>query len=123
MIRVVLDTNVLFSAIFKSTGTQARLLDRLLTDSTIVLYVSPAVMGEYHEMLFRPVLRQHAPKVEYLLGLLTTLAILVVPTASVIAASDPDDNCFLECAGQPVPTILLPATSATFQKPGRKRKS
>jgi putative PIN family toxin of toxin-antitoxin system len=74
MIRVVLDTNVLFSAIFKSEGTQAKLLDCILGDATMVPCVSPVVLAEYYAVLFRPVLRQHAVKVEYLLGLLTAFA-------------------------------------------------
>ncbi len=98
MIRVVLDTNVRFSAIFKSTGRPAKLLDLILAEGTIVPCVSPTVLAEYHDVLFRPVLRQHAAKVEYLLGLLTTFAFLVVPTVAVTAATDPDDNRFLECA-------------------------
>jgi len=40
MIRVVLDTNILFSAVFKSTGTQAKLI-RLIVENKIIPCVSP----------------------------------------------------------------------------------
>ena len=122
MIRVVLDTNILFSAIFKSAGMQAKLLDRVLTDGTIALGVSPAVLVEYNEVLYRPVLRQHAAKVEYLLGLLTTFAILVVPTASVTASGDPDDNCFLECAEAFDANYLITGNKRHFPKTWKNTK-
>jgi predicted nucleic acid-binding protein len=120
MIPVALDTNILFSAIFKSAGTQARLLDRVLADSAMVLFVSPAVLAEYHyhEALFCFVPRPHAAKVKYLLSLLTTFAILVVPTASVTAATDPPTTIASSNARRrPTPTTLLPATGVTFQRP------
>src|SRR5450631_1759703 len=97
MIRVVLDTNILFSAVFKSTGTQAKLI-RLIVDNQIIPCVSPATLAEYHEVLVRPRLRHRAAEVEHILNLLTEIALLVVPTTLASGASDPDDNCFLECA-------------------------
>ena len=122
MIRVVLDTNVLFSAIFKSTGTQAMLLDLILTEGTIVPCVLASVLAEYHEVLFRPVLRQHAAKVEYLLGLLIAFGFLVVPTRSVTASTDPDDNCFLECAEAAAADYLITGNKRHFPKMWKKTR-
>jgi putative PIN family toxin of toxin-antitoxin system len=113
MIRVVLDTNVLFPAIFKSGGLQAKLLDLVVAGSTIVPCVSPLTLAEYHAVLSRPVLAQHAARAEYLLGLLATFAFFVVPVASVTAATDPDDNCFLECAE--APSLQASNASATLR--------
>ena len=70
MIRVVLDTNVLFSAVFKSTGTQANLI-RLIVDKQIIPCVPPATLAEYHEVLARPILHHRAAEVEHILNLLT----------------------------------------------------
>ena len=56
MIRVVLDTNVLFSAILKRSGLQAAVFD-LVIAGKLPPCVSDAVMAEYHEVLSRPVLQ------------------------------------------------------------------
>lgn len=87
MIRVVLDTNILFSAVFKSTGTQAKLI-RLIVNEQIIPCVSPAVLSEYHDVLTRPILRHRAAEVAVVLNLLIEIALLVVPATSVTAASD-----------------------------------
>ncbi|MGD1092293.1 MAG: putative toxin-antitoxin system toxin component, PIN family [Bryobacteraceae bacterium] len=122
MIRVVLDTNVLFSAILKSTGASAKLLDLVVAEGTIVPCVSPSVLAEYHEVLFRPILAQHAARVEYLLSLLTAFAVFVVPTASVTVATDPDDNCFLECAEAADADFLITGNKRHFPKGWRKMR-
>jgi predicted nucleic acid-binding protein len=77
-------------------------------------------LAEYHEVLFRPVLRQHAAKVECLLGLLASFALLVVPAASVTAATDPDDNCFLECAEAANAAYLITGNKRHFPASWKK---
>jgi putative PIN family toxin of toxin-antitoxin system len=121
MIRVVLDTNILFSAVFKSTGTQANLI-RLIVDKQIIPCVSPATLAEYHEVLARPILHHRAAEVEHILNLLTGIALLVVPTTSATAAIDPDDNAFSNAPKLPPRIISSPGTSGTFQRAGRERK-
>ena len=121
MIRVVLDTNILFSAVFKSSGTQARLI-RLIVDSHIVPCVSPAVLAEYKEVLVRPILHRYAAEAEYILDLLTTIALRVVPINSVTAATDPDDNCFLECAEAADADYLITGNKRHFPKTWKKTK-
>jgi uncharacterized protein len=121
MIRVVLDTNILFSAIFKSSGTEAKLI-RLIVDNQIIPCVSPAVLAEYHEVLARPILRHRAAEVEQILNLLVEIALLVVPTKSVNAASDPDDNCFLECAEAAAADYLITGNKRHFPEAWMKTK-
>lgn len=97
MIRVVFDTNVLFSAVFKQVGVPARILD-LVRPGIITPCVSDAILAEYHEVLRRPVLRPHAPRAEEVLTLMGTFAVRVSLTEKISVCSDPDDDCFLECA-------------------------
>lgn len=121
MIRVVLDTNILFSAVFKSTGAQAKLI-RLIVDNQIIPCVSPAVLSEYHDVLTRPILRHRAAEAAVILNLLTEIALVVVPTTLVIAASDPDDNCFLECAEAAAADYLITGNKRHFPAIWKKCK-
>ena len=121
MTRVVLDTNILFSAVFKSSGPQAGLI-RLIVDRQIIPCVSPETLAEYHEVLARPILHRRAAEVEYILDLLTRIALLVVPTTSVNAATDPDDNCFLECAEAANADYLITGNKRHFPETWKKTK-
>jgi putative PIN family toxin of toxin-antitoxin system len=56
MNRVVLDTNVIVSAVLVPSGTQASVLLLALT-GRIALYVSSSVLAEYEEVLRRPRLK------------------------------------------------------------------
>jgi len=53
MMRVVLDTNVIVSALLVPSGTQAAVL-LLALEGRVALYVSPAMLTEYAEVLRRP---------------------------------------------------------------------
>ena len=48
MIRVVFDTSVLYSAVFKQTGLPAAVFD-LVVAGLVIPCVSPAVLAEYRE--------------------------------------------------------------------------
>jgi uncharacterized protein len=97
MIRVVFDTNVLVSAVFKRTGVPALVLD-LVVPGILTPCISDPVMAEYIDVLARPVLRQHAVRAREVLALMTTFAERVYPALTLTLCSDPDDNRFLECA-------------------------
>jgi putative PIN family toxin of toxin-antitoxin system len=97
MIRVVLDTNVLFSAVFKRVGNPAQLLD-LVTPGVLTPCLSDAIMVEYLDVLTRPILQPHAARAREVLALMTKFAVHVSPAQKLSLCSDPDDDRFLECA-------------------------
>jgi putative PIN family toxin of toxin-antitoxin system len=97
MIRVVLDTNILFSAILKSKGLEAAVFN-LVIDGTLLPCVSQAVLEEYSRVLTRPVLQAHADRVRHVLDLTASISVFVTPTTTVAESRDKDDNRFLECA-------------------------
>ena len=97
MIRVVLDTNIVVSAMLRSGGFPEAIFN-LAVDRVIQFYISEPVMAEYEEVLRRPRLDIHPDKVANALRRIRESAVLVTPTAVVTAAHDPDDNIFLECA-------------------------
>lgn len=97
MIRVVLDTNILFSAVLKPVGVPATVFDLVIANK-LLMCVSEAVLAEYREVLLRPVLAPHRQRAEQILELISDIALKVNPTKSVRACKDSDDDCFLECA-------------------------
>jgi putative PIN family toxin of toxin-antitoxin system len=115
MIRVVFDTNVLFSAIYKQTGVTSQLLDLVVADD-IIPCVSEALLIEYQDVLFRPVLRAHAVRAGEVLDLFARIAVQVSPTDTIRLCSDPDDDCFLECAAAASAKYLVTGNLRHFPK-------
>lgn len=98
MKRIVMDTNVIVSAIGWS-GLPARLLEACLK-GRLRLFVSPAILQEVSEVLARPklaVLARH-PDLPVVLAWLHHPDRLVFPTAALRAAEDPDDDKVIACA-------------------------
>jgi putative PIN family toxin of toxin-antitoxin system len=94
MIRVVLDTNVVVSALLRSGGLPEAVFN-LAIGGEIQACVSEPILAEYEDVLRRARLAIHPDKVAVALARIRAAASLVQPLA---AALDPDDNVFLECA-------------------------
>lgn len=97
MIRVVFDTNVLFSAALKRTGIPTQIVN-LIADGVLTPCVSDAIIAEYHDVLTRPIRRPYADRVRELLAWMTQFAIHVTSLTKLFFCSDPADEPFLECA-------------------------
>ena len=97
MIRAVLDTNVVVSGLLNSKGPPALILKHALL-RRFRFYLSPALLGEYKEVLPRERLKLDRQQIDPFLLLLRSTAILVNPRKGVRIASDPDDNKVIECA-------------------------
>lgn len=97
MIRVVLDTNLLFSAVLKSSTPPAAVFNLVIANK-LLMCVSDAVLKEYREVLSRPILAPHRKRAEQILKLISDIALKVNPTETVWECADSDDDCFLECA-------------------------
>jgi len=115
MIRVVLDTNILFSAAFKRVGVPAQVLD-LVAPGILTPCVSDAVMAEYLDVLARPVLLPHAEAAREILALMNRFAVHVFPTERLALCSDPDDDRFLECAVAARAAFLITGNLRHFPK-------
>jgi uncharacterized protein len=96
-VRLVMDTNVLVSAALKSEGLQ-RTTFLLAITKPGRLYVSTPILEEYAEVLSRPELSIRKGLRLKLLQLIKNHSHLVTPSRRIEAASDPDDNIFIECA-------------------------
>ncbi len=95
--RIVLDTNVLVSALLNAHGSPGRVLDGLLLGE-LRLVCDDRILGEYREVVVRPKFRfdpGHRDRVlEYLAGACER----VVAPPMGCALPDPDDRAFLEVA-------------------------
>jgi len=80
------------------------------------------VLAEYKEVLARPILHRYAADAEYIPDLLTTVALRVVPINVVTAATDTDDNCFLECAEAADADYLITGNKRHVPKTWKKTK-
>jgi putative PIN family toxin of toxin-antitoxin system len=97
MIRVVLDTNIVVSALIQPRGPSARVF-LLAMNKYIRSCISAQTYCEYGEVLPRPRLKIPAIHVASALSAILENSVWVRPDHAVAACSDPDDNAFLECA-------------------------
>lgn len=97
MIRVVLDTNIIVSALLQSLGPSAQIFLMSLGGS-IKLCVSANIYAEYEEVISRPRLNRSQETIASTLQSIREQAFWVRPTEQIEACLDPDDNIFLECA-------------------------
>ncbi len=97
MIRAVLDTNVVVSALLNPEGPAALILT-LAISKKFRCCISESLLKEYDEVLARPGFRLGQQQIARLMRSLQKAAVLVVPRKTLQVASDPDDNKVLECA-------------------------
>jgi putative PIN family toxin of toxin-antitoxin system len=96
-VRVVLDTNVVVSAIMTAHGTCAQIID-LLADGAFELYADDRILAEYDSVLQRPQLRIVPEDAAVLLELIRSVADPVAAVPLPVQLPDPEDAPFLEVA-------------------------
>lgn len=97
MIRTVLDTNVLVSAMLSPFGNEAQVLDAVRNGS-IVPCLSRAILAEYGAVLSRPKFGFPQDEILGLIGLLQAKGLLFEPKPATGASPDPGDDDFIACA-------------------------
>jgi putative PIN family toxin of toxin-antitoxin system len=98
MIRVVIDTNVLISALLQPQGLPAQVLLMSVAERAARLCVSGEVYAEYEEVIRRPRFKRSESEIADTLRAIREIGIWVKPSHKVRACIDPDDDVFLECA-------------------------
>jgi uncharacterized protein len=120
MIKVIIDTNVLISALIKpkSNPTNPALVLNLILDGKFKLCLSEAIFQEYEEVLARPKFSRLDQKaVKKLLQLIKKESCWVIPTKKVnLIKEDPQDNIFLECAQEAKVNFIITGNSRHFPK-------
>ncbi len=96
-LRIVLDTNMVVSALLNPEGLPRTVLTVSVT-RPVRLYVSIEILDEYKTVLARPKFAiSKGSRLEFM-QLLKMRARFVVPTRKLEVTGDPADNIFLECA-------------------------
>jgi putative PIN family toxin of toxin-antitoxin system len=113
MIGVVLDTNVVVSALLNDEGTEATVVD-LAVSGEVRLFASKAILSEYEEILSRPkfALSIHPDQIQALMSSLHAVAVMAESEERLTVSQHEPDNRFLECAE---------AAQADFLVTGNKR--
>jgi putative PIN family toxin of toxin-antitoxin system len=94
MIRVVLDTNILISALLQPQGLPARTFLMALAGTTAQLCVSGDVYAEYEEVIRRPKFNRSEMIIGHGLRAIRQNGFRVKPSEKGRACFDPDDDIF-----------------------------
>lgn len=103
--RIVLDTNVLVSALLSPEGNPAKIYKMFLTRALSLVY-SADIFEEYQDVLYRPRLRIPANDAEIVLAAIRQYGEMVTPAPSKIDMTDEDDRVFYDAA-KSVATYLI----------------
>jgi putative PIN family toxin of toxin-antitoxin system len=112
MIRVVLDTNILVSALLSRGGNSDKVLGMMLSDQ-IEPYFDSRIISEYNEVLRRKKFSFPASAVDLLIADIVRYGEPVTATTLPWAGLDPDDRCFYEVA-QAAQAILITGNLKDF---------
>jgi len=115
MVRVVLDTNVVVSALIGKGGPK-RILEAVFSGKATVC-LSVVTFAEYVEVLSRPKFARYTEFSEAAvptLKHLRSLALFVEPTRHVSICADPDDDKFLELALETRAAYLITGNKKHF---------
>jgi putative PIN family toxin of toxin-antitoxin system len=97
MIRLVLDTNVLVSALISTRRNPARLLDVAGKDYS--LFISKEILSELEGVISRDKFGFSSEKIDSAIEAILSFSEVVNPEIKLdVVKSDPDDNKILECA-------------------------
>ena len=97
MDRVVLDTNILVSALLNPNGPPAAVLDHILNGGAALCYDS-RILLEYEQVLLRPKFGFSPKDVHDLIGIIRQIGLSVLPVPRQIDMSDESDRKFLDVA-------------------------
>jgi len=95
--RVVLDTNVLVSALLTPSGNPAKIYRMFLAEELTLVY-SEEIIAEYQDVLHRPRLMLHTDDTDTVLRAIRCCGVLVAPVPSSGPMLDEDDRIFFDAA-------------------------
>jgi putative PIN family toxin of toxin-antitoxin system len=121
MTTVVLDTNVLVSAMLSRNGNEALIL-RIARSGGFLVCVSQPILDEYEEVLRRPGFRIPPSSVDQLIADFKTRGRFVAPKIEITASPDEADNRFLECAESATADYLVTGNRKHFPKDWKATK-
>lgn len=116
MLHVILDTNIVVSALLKANSLPSLILS-LVLNKQIKICLSDDVLNEYQGVLARKKFQNLDQKlVKELLQKLGQNCLKVSPTQKVVLLKDSDDDKFLECAMESKANFIITGNSRHFPK-------
>lgn len=115
--KVVLDTNVLVSAVLTAHGTCARIVD-MVADGAFDLYADDRILAEYDSVLHRSELQIAPEDAGIILDLIRSITDTVAAIPLPVELPAPDDAVFLEVAAASG-SILITGNTRHFPKNSR----
>ena len=97
MNKVVIDTNVLVSALWSQNGNANKII-RMIPEKTIIPYFCQKILSEYKRVLIRPKINFTMLEVNELLRVLLLHGIEINTKTSLIPFSDESDRIFYDTA-------------------------
>ena len=113
--RVVLDTNVVVSALLKPQGLEDQVL-RLALAGRLLLCLSPDVLAEYARVLSSPKFKFQPEEVATALRQLEKSGSLFSPVRTLKISEHEPDNRFYECADAAQAAFLITGNLKHFKK-------
>lgn len=123
MQRIVIDTNVIVSALIQRSYPNF-IIHELFIDQKFQLCISEELMSEYYEVLARPKFSRFQDffiRAEALLIEIESKAIKYVPTIKLHLISDADDNMILELADECLADFVITGNITDFTFPTYKK--
>ena len=102
--KVVIDTNVLVSALWSENGNSATILKMI--PKGIIPVINDSIFDEYSEVLSRPKFTFSANKREILLAKMKEFGETVIPEKSDVPLSDETDRVFYDTAKASGATLI-----------------
>jgi len=97
MLKLVLDTNVLVSALISTSGNPALLLDK--AGESYTLFISKDILKEFEAVISRDKFDFTDEEINTIIEAVVSFSEVVNPAIKLdVIKSDPDDNKILECA-------------------------
>jgi len=97
VIRAVIDTNVLVSALLSPEGNAALIVQAVKAE-LISIFLTDEIVSEYDDVLKRPKFGFEPDVTSGLLDMIHMQASIVQPDRSAAVSPDPGDTKFLQCA-------------------------
>jgi uncharacterized protein len=97
MLKAVIDTNILVSALLSPSGSPAKVLDYVLNGNVVICYDS-RIIAEYREVLLRPKFGFDNKAVGQVINFIIYSGISIVPIPIQEKFEDESDKVFYEVA-------------------------
>ena len=97
MQKIVLDTNILVSALWTPVGNASAIINLILTDKIVPCF-DQRILNEYRVVLSRPRLAFPAGQVDELLAEITDRGLSVIAPLSTVTMPDESDRKFYDVA-------------------------